>query len=285
MFIVMGATGHVGRTVADVLLADGQAVTILTRHPARADEWRQKGARVRQADAEDAASLHAAFRTGRRAFLLNPPAAPDTDTDATELRTIGNILAALDDCGLEKVVAASTYGARAGHGIGDLTTLWSLEEGLRQQPVPAAINRGAYYMSNWTALTDAVRQTGRLPSMFPADIEMPMVAPEDLGKAAAAQLLAPISDTQIRYVEGPRRYTPNDVAAAFAQALDCDVSVDVTPRDQWEAAYRNLGFSDEGARAYTRMTAESLDRGFFKPENPVRGTIGLLDFVKSNIAC
>lgn len=180
MFIVMGATGHVGAAVAEQLLARGERVTILTRRPEKSDSWKDKGANVAIADAEDASSLRDAFRLGRRAFLLNPPADPSGDTDATERRTIANILAALNGSGLEKVVAASTYGAQPGKGIGDLSTLWELEEGVRHQAIPAAVNRDAYYMTNWLGFTDAVRQSGKLPSMFPADTKMPMVAAADL---------------------------------------------------------------------------------------------------------
>ena len=97
MYVVMGATGHVGAAVADALLAGGEDVMILTRRPERADRWRDKGASVATADVEDVASLRAAFRLGRRAFLLNPPADIAGDTDATERRTIANILAALDE--------------------------------------------------------------------------------------------------------------------------------------------------------------------------------------------
>ena len=279
MYVVMGATGHVGAAVAQTLLATGEDVTILTRRPERAGRWRDKGASVAMADAEDVDSLRAAFRRGRRAFLLNPPADTAGDTDATERRTIANILAALEDSGLEKVVAASTYGARPGQGIGDLSTLWELEEGLRRQPIPAAINRGAYYMTNWAGLLETVAQTGKLPSMFPADMPMPMVAPADLGEAAAARLLAPLDDVGVRYVEGPQRYTPQDVAQAMSRTLGRGVTVDVVPRDRWEAVYKGLGFSDEAARAYVRMTAVTLDEDFDKPGDVVRGHVSLADFI------
>ncbi|MBE7183821.1 MAG: NmrA family NAD(P)-binding protein [Methylobacterium mesophilicum] len=284
MYVVMGATGHVGEAVANALLARGEEVTVLTRHPERATAWQNKGASVAKADVEDLASLKAAFQSGRRAFLLNPPADPAGDTDKTERRTIANILAALDGSGLEKVVAASTYGARAGEGIGDLSTLWEMEEGLRRQPIPAAINRGAYYMTNWLGLVDTVRQSGKLPCMFPSDTVIPMVAPRDLGQAAAARLVSSTDDVGIRYVEGPERYTPQDVADAFAQALDREVMVDVAPRDQWESIFKELGFSDEAARAFTKMTAASLDEGFDKPQSPLRGRVTLTEFVVATIA-
>lgn len=214
-----GGTGHVGAATARALLALGAEVTIVTRSAARAAHWRARGADIVQANVEDVASLRAAFRRGRRAFLLNPPADTTTDTDVVERHTVANILAALEGSGLEKVVAESTGGARPGSRIGDLNVLWELEEGLRAQALPAAVNRAAYYMSNWDGFLETVRNTGVLPSLFPADLAIPMVAPKDLGEVAAARLMTSLDDRGVRYVEGPRRYTPSDVARAFAETL------------------------------------------------------------------
>lgn len=283
MIVVMGATGNVGATVADALLARGEAVTILTRHPQDAGDWSAKGAQVAQADAEDAASLHAAFRRADRAFLLNPPAARSSDTNATELRTIANILAALEGSGLEKVVAASTYGAQAGDAIGDLSTLWTFEEGLRAQVIPAAINRGAYYMTNWLGFTEVVRATGKLPSMFPEDTEMPMVAPADLGLAAVERLLSPAEDTAMWYIEGPARYTPRQVAQAFEHALGPSVALDVAPRTTWESVFIGAGFSPEAAAAYARMAEVSLASDFDKPAEPRRGGTDLDTLIQAAV--
>lgn len=279
MFVVMGATGHVGSAVAETLLAKGEAVTILTRHPERATWWRDRGAIVTFADAEDPQSLRSAFEVAKRAFLLNPPADPKTNTGETELLTIGNILSVLPDTGLEKVVAASTYGAQPGQAIGDFTTLWELEEGLRTLPVPSAINRGAYYMSNWLAFADVARTSGILPSMFPADAQIPMVAPSDLGKIAAERLLSSPTDTDTIYVEGPQRYTPRDVASAFSEALRRKVELQVVPRNGFVDAFKDAGFSAEAAQAHARMTSLSIDNDFDKPSSPIRGKVGLQEFV------
>jgi uncharacterized protein YbjT (DUF2867 family) len=283
MYIIMGATGHVGSAVAKTLIGHGEPVAVLTRYPDRADAWLARGTSVVQADVEDVESLKAAFQKGRRAFLLNPPADPAGDLDATEHRTISNILAALDGSGLEKVVAASTYGAQDGEPAGDLTTLWALEEGLRRQSIPAAINRGAYYMTNWTGLKDLVSTTGSLPSFFPADAEIPMVAPDDLGAAAAARLRSPTDDVGVHYVEGPERYTRQQVADAFSQALGRNVALDIAPPESWEDVSKEMGFSERSARSYARMTAISLDKNFDQPESPLRGNTTLEAFVAATL--
>jgi len=284
MHIVMGATGHVGSAVAETLLALGEPVGIITHDPEHADSWRDTKAEIIEADVNDVPALRAAFQRGRRAFLLNPPADIKADTDVVERSTVANILAALFDSGLEKIVAESTGGAQPGDRIGDLNVLWEFEEGLRSQAIPAAINRAPYYFSNWDEQLDPIRETGKLQTMYPADLALPMAAPRDLGKAAADRLLSPLTDAGIRYVEGPDRYSSNDVAQAFAGALGRPVEVVVTPREQWEAAYRKLGFSEPAANSYARMTAISLDGGFDYGTRAIRGVTTLEDYVRQLVA-
>ena len=280
MFIIMGGTGHVGSAVADALLRDGEDVTIVTRSAQSAVPWRARGASIAVADLNDAGGLRDVFRMGRRALLLNPPADPSEDTDAVEHRTVDNILDALEGSGLEKVVAVSTYGAARGERIGDLGTLWRMERGLAQQEIPAAVNRGAYYMSNWNGVIDAARESGALPTMLPADLTMPMVAPADVGEAAAQRLVSDVDDIGIRYVEGPRRYTAADVARVFARQLNREVRLEVIPPEDLEATFTALGFSPAAASSYAGMTRLTID-GPELPDAPWRGSTTLEQYVKS----
>jgi len=158
--------------------------------------------------------------------------------------------------------------------------LWELEEGLRSQDIPAAINRAPYYFSNWDEQLETIRETGKLQTMYPVDLAPPMAAPRDLGKAAADRLISPASGAGVRYVEGPDRYSANDLAQAFAEALGRPVEVVVTPREEWEAAYRKLGFSEPAAHSYARMTAVSLDGGFDYNERSIRGLTTLAKYIR-----
>jgi uncharacterized protein YbjT (DUF2867 family) len=284
MHIIMGGTGHVGSATAANLLARGEAVAIVTRNAIRAADWRARRAEIIEANVDDVPSLRAAFQRGRRAFLLNPPADTSKDTDVVERRTVANILAALEGSGLEKVVAASTGGAQPGDRIGDLNVLWELEEGLRRQSIPAAINRGAYYMSNWDGLLDVVRREGVLPTMFPENTIIPTVAPRDLGHAAADRLSSSIDDTGVWYVEGPRRYSMRDVAEAFAAALGQPVELAITARAKWKDAFLDQGFSEPAASSYARMTEISVDSGFDLADDPWRGSTTLETYVRELVA-
>lgn len=280
-FVVMGANGHVGSAVANCLLERGESVVVVVHHGHGADAWKAKGAGIAEADVEDAVSLRRAFQRGRRAFLLNPPADIKTDTDAVERRSAKNILAGLEESRLDKVVAASTAGAQPGERLGDLSVLWEFEEGLRRQAIPAAINRAAYYMSNWDAMLNVVRARGSLPSMLPADFKLPMVAPADLGKVAANRLVSSCDDVGVRHVEGPARYSPSDVARAFAVSLQRTVDISETPRAEWKEAFMKLGFSERAAESFARMTALSVDQGFDLGKETIHGAITLESYIQN----
>lgn len=283
MHIIVGGTGQIGSAAARALLERGEPVTVVTRNAGHAAELKALGAKVAVADIRDVARLRAVLHTGRRALLVNPPADPSGDTDAEERANVAAIIAALDGSELEKVVAASTYGARPGERCGDLTVLHEFEEKLKAQPVPAAINRGAYYMSNWARLRDAAA-AGSLRSFFPADMALPMVAPADLGAAAARRLLEPADEVELRHVEGPERYTPQDVAKAFAEALGAAVEVAEIPRDAWRDAFRQFGFSEAAAGSYACMMATFVDGKAELPAHPERGRTTLRDYISAVVA-
>ena len=56
---------------------------------------------------------------------------PVHDVDVEERRTIAAITRALENTNLEKVIVQSTYGAQKGDHIGDLGSLYLLEEKVR----------------------------------------------------------------------------------------------------------------------------------------------------------
>ena len=278
MYIILGGTGHVGSAVAQALLHARQLVTVVTHQPGHADHLRQQGAHVAVADAHDQAALHGIFQTGQRLFLLNPPADPATDTVAEEKQTLRTILAALPGTPIRKIVAESTYGAQPGEGHGDLNVLYDMEQALKQLDASVSIIRAAYYMSNWVPYLPAVRERGTLPSLYPADFQLPMVAPADLGRVAARLLQEPLGQTGLHYVEGPATYSPADVAAAFAQALGRPVRVAVTPRSEWEASFRAASFSTKAAASFTAMTALTLNNTKH-PAHPERGVTTIQQYI------
>src|SRR5690554_3763507 len=104
MYVIVGGTGQVGSATARALLDAGREVTIVTRYKDHGAELKKAGAQIAEVDIRNVDVLRDVFRTGKRAFLLNPPADPSGGTDEEERANVAAILAALDGSALEKVV-------------------------------------------------------------------------------------------------------------------------------------------------------------------------------------
>lgn len=281
MYVILGGCGNVGSATARALLDQGQDVTVVTRSKARGAELEKAGARTAVADIRDVDALRAVFQLGKRAFLLNPPADPAEDTDEEERMNVAAMLTALQGSGLEKVVAQSTYGAFEGTCCGDLTVLYELERGLLSQPIPAAINRAGYYMSNWSGMLGEVKRSGILPSFFPGDLPIPMVAPNDLGELAATRLMSGTDDSGVMHIEGPERYTAEDAASSLAILLNCKVKVHEIPPQALEETFLSFGYSEKAAASYACMTRRMIDGQADTSDQPVQGKVSLAAYLKS----
>jgi uncharacterized protein YbjT (DUF2867 family) len=279
MHIILGGTGNVGSAVAQALLKRREPVLIVTRDPSKAKRLRQDGVDVAVADVHDVETLRGIFRQGRRLFLLNPPAAPSSDTVAEERRSLAAILDALSGAGLEKIVAESTYGAKPGERIGDLSVLYEMEQALTAQPIPTTIIRAAYYMSNWRASLQAARKQGVIQTLYPEDFKLPMVSPLDVGEIAAHLMTESTEQTGLHFVEGPDRYSSRDVAISFAAVLGHPVSAESVPCDQWLATLKGMGFSNEAAESFANMTTATLDETFPALNSVERGVTSLHDYL------
>ncbi|HEX3375803.1 MAG TPA: SDR family NAD(P)-dependent oxidoreductase, partial [Candidatus Acidoferrales bacterium] len=79
MFVVTGATGHIGSVTSEALLASGAKVRVVGRDPKKLERFSANGGEPFVADMTDAATLEKAFSGARAVFILIPPnpSAPD----------------------------------------------------------------------------------------------------------------------------------------------------------------------------------------------------------------
>ena len=112
--IVTGASGHLGRLVADQLLErlPPERVILVTRRPEALREYRARGADVRFGDFDDRASLPKAFAGGRRMLLIS------TDAVGQRVRQHHTAIAAATAAGVEHVVFTSIVNPVAWNPLG-----------------------------------------------------------------------------------------------------------------------------------------------------------------------
>jgi len=285
-YVVLGGTGHIGSAVAESLVQAGRHVRVVTRSGSKATAWAARGAEPAVADVQDSAAMARVLSSppAARVFALNPPGAITADPDADEDRTADAIVEALAAAQVDRVVALSTYGARPGRRIGDLGTLHRFEALVRDLPAPVAIVRAGYLYSNWDGAVEPARTRGQVPVMLDPDRPLPMVAPADVGDAAARLLMLDEAEQGVSYVEGPRRYTPRDVARALASELGTPVDTVRTPPDQWRNTFLEAGFSVAAADSFTGLTTLAEREVWELDVAPTRGSTALQAYISAHVS-
>ncbi|MET0298634.1 MAG: SDR family NAD(P)-dependent oxidoreductase [Flavitalea sp.] len=281
MYIITGATGHIGSAVADTLLNKGENVLIITRNEEKGDKWKRKGATVAVVDINDTEKLHQVFKQGKRLFMLNPPASPDTDIVKEERRSLASMINAVKNTPIEKIVAESTYGAHPGEDTGDLNVLYDMEQELKDLDIPVSIIRGAYYMSNWDMQLESAKTTGVVQTLYPVDFKIPMAAPHDIGRYAAKLLMEPVRKSGLHYVEGPEPYSSAEVAEAIGEVLHKRIEAVETPKSEWIPSLEKMGFSSKAAKSMANMTDFTINNIHELPDHPHRGKTSLRKYFKN----
>lgn len=273
MYIVTGATGHIGSVVVKGLLDAGQPVTGLTSDPAHLQQIKDKGAEAVVADVSDTSKLATVFAKGSRLYLLNPPGAIDGDPSEQENAQVESIINATGKSSFEKVVAASTYGAQNGKRLGDLDVLFHMEEKLKETVRDCCIIRGAYYYSNWDMAVATAKSDGKVYSLYPPAFRLPMVAPADLGEVAVESLIAAPAGHELLHVEGPMRYSANDIARTLGDLFHKRVQAVSIRQGDWQSFLVKAGFSPKAAESMVNMTRLTLEGAFPDPDEVRKGSV------------
>jgi NAD(P)H dehydrogenase (quinone) len=269
MYAVTGITGQIGGVIGHTLIAAKQPVRAVVRDAGKGQAWADRGCEIALANIEDTASLTTAFWGAEGVFVLVPPNF-DPLPGFPEARAIGATLqSALTAARPARVVYLSTIGAQASQN--NLLTQHSIiEKAIGDLPIPIVFLRPAWFMENSSWDVAPARAQGIIPSFLqPLDKPVPMVATEDIGKVAAGLLQQTWNGHRIVELEGPRRVTPNEVAAIFAMLLDKPVQMEAVPRESWETVFRSQGMKNPLPRI--RML-DGLNEGWIEFENGEAGS-------------
>jgi uncharacterized protein YbjT (DUF2867 family) len=183
--LVAGATGRIGRPVAELLLSRGHRVRGAVRDPqsAAAAELARRGAEVVVADFDDVAGLAAAAR-GTSAVVAAGTAhraGPDGERRHGE-----NLAEAVARAGAGPLVYVSGAGADRATGVPVLESKRAVERRIAQLDLPATILAPAYFMENaFNPWNLAALARGAFPLALAEDRLLQQVAVDDVVAMAA----------------------------------------------------------------------------------------------------
>jgi NAD(P)H dehydrogenase (quinone) len=266
-YAVLGITGQVGGAAANQLLAQGANIRAVVRTEANASRWRSRGVDLVVGDLRQVDKLKAAFQGTDGVFVMTPTWLDAPDMFAENAAALEALSQALRSVPPTKVVLLSSIGAQHSRGTGAILKLHAMERTFADLPSVTSIRAG-WFMENFAGLIQHARTTGVLHSMLdPLERKVPMVATADIGAVVANTLGSDWSGQRIVELEGPRRYSPHDVAAALASVLDRNVEVQALPSSQWNTTYRSWGLSPRSAEAMSEML-EGFNSGWIAYESP-----------------
>lgn len=260
MFLVMGITGKVGGATATHLLAQGKKVRALVRDRAKAASWTDQGVELVDGDWNDAAAIERALQGVDGAFVMLPAVwAPSPDFREAK-SMIANYVEALTQAPTPRVVALSSMGANRTSGLGMITALSLLEQGLCGLPMPIAYVRAGGFFENFLYGLH-VAQGGALPVYYnPTNRKSAMVATKDIGAEVATLLSGPAWSGH-RVIELGSMVSADEVAAQLAEVMKLDVKAFAIPRAGWPAAFEQFGIP-KGHTGAAEAMFEAVNAGW-----------------------
>ncbi len=259
LYVVLGATGHVGGIIASRLLDAGQRVRAAARHADRLAPLAKRGAETAAGAIDDPAFLRKALEGARAAFVLLPPnLAPGIR--AWQDRTAGQLGDALEAAKVPFAVTLSSVGAQAASGNGPIAGLHALEQRLDRIPGISPLHlRPGYFFENHLGSIGMIRGMGMTGAALRPDLKMAQIATRDIGEAAARRLLAlDWKGKVVQELHGERALTMAEAAAALGKAIGRpDLKYVQFPYADAQKGMVQMGLPEEMAALYVEMS-----RGF-----------------------
>jgi uncharacterized protein YbjT (DUF2867 family) len=270
MYVVLGASGHIGSVVARKLLAQAQPIRVLGRNAANLQSLAAQGAEISVANLSDTSALTQAFQGALSAFVMVPPNPTSNNILADQSRVIDSIVTAIKNAGLKNIVALNSIGSDKPSGTGLILSTHEFEQKLKQiENVNLLILRLGSFMENTLQQIGAIKHMGAILGMVPADLKVPMIATRDIGDYAATALLKlQVHGKQTRELHVQRDLDNQEAAAIIGQAIGKpDLKYVQAPPAQFKAAMVQMGLSENFADLYLEMS-EALNSGHMRMLEP-----------------
>lgn len=257
--LVIGATGMLGRPVAEQLLAAGFAVRALARSPERARSLLPSVVEIAPGDVTDADSIRRAME-GCAGVHINLQGGPDEPSyERVEHQGTRAVALAAQAMGLRQLTAISSYTTgQAADSTPDARAKWQAEQAIRASGVPYTIFRPTWFMESLPLFIQggAAILIGRQPH------RLRWLAAEDYARMVVRSYRTAEALGKELYIYGPEALTMREALGRYTAALAPRVRTVGIPL--WlGAALASIGRSDElrATTALMRLTSQQGETG------------------------
>ena len=219
--MVTGASGHLGRLVAEDLIErlPPSGIVLITRHPDALEDMAARGVTVRFGDFDDPATLADAFAGGDRALIIS--------TLAVGRRTAQHRAAieAARAAGVQHLVYTSFPNPRPDHPVGPVATEHGeTEELLHASGLAWTVLRNGTYAELQVTPGALAVAGGKLYTNAGDGLLVP-VSRQDCAAAAAAVLTTDGHEGMTYDITGPEAFSQRDLADLFSEVSGRQVEI------------------------------------------------------------
>ncbi|MFA4869766.1 MAG: NAD(P)H-binding protein [Pedobacter sp.] len=284
-FTITGSLGNISKPLAEILIAAGHQVTIISSNEAKKKTIEELGATAAIGSVEDVAFLTKAFSGKDAIYTMVPP-----NFGASDIRgfisNVGKKYAeAIEAAGVKQVVNLSSIGADLDGGTGPIAGLHDVEQIYSKIEGVAVKNlRPAYFYVNFLGNVDMVKHAGILGSNYGADTPLVLVHPNDIAAVAAEELQQTFTGKSIRYIVSDES-TGRNVASVLGAAIDKPELpwVEFSDEDALQGMMQ-AGLPEPMAKSYVEMgdamRSRKLYEHYFNNKPSSFGKTKLEDFAK-----
>lgn len=269
MIAVTGATGHLGRLVAEGLLDRGVSadeIVAVARTPEKASDLAARGVQVRQADYRDPDALTAAFEGVDRLLLVS------SSEVGQRVAHHRNVVNAAREAGVRLLAYTSILKADSS-GMQLAAEHRATEEMVRDSDLPFVFLRNGWYMENYTGqLAQYLEHGAVLGSAGEGRVSAATRA--DFATAAVAVLAGSGHENRIYELGGDEAFTLAELAEEVSRQSGRRVEYRDLPPDAYAEALVGAGVPEPFARVLADSDQGIARRELFTDSGDLRRLIG-----------
>lgn len=269
VYVVFGATGHVGAVVARRIVEAGRPARVVARNADGLAALARAGAEPVAGSVDDPELVRRALEGAGAAFVLLPPY-PGPGLRTWQDWVAGVLADGLESARVPYALALSSIGAQHASGTGPVAGLHTLEQRLDRVPALSALFlRPAFFFENHLGSIGLVKSAGTNGGAIAADLRFPQIAASDVGEAAARRLLAlDWRGREVQELHGERDLTMGEVTRALGATIGKpDLAYVAFPYADALQGLVAAGLPEELAAIYVEL-ARGLNERRIEPTQP-----------------
>jgi NAD(P)H dehydrogenase (quinone) len=260
MYLVTGASGHLGQAVINHLLTTykvpANKIIAASRDIGKLAGLKTKGIEVRKADFEDEAGLVKAFTGATRVLLISTDAMAPGQRLAQHQRAV----AAAEKAGVDHVLYTSLHNADTSK-VTFAPDHVGTEKALAQSKLKGwTVLRNTWYFENlFHSIPQALKGGAKYTAAGKGKIAH--IARDDLARAAAAALASDKGGKNIYTLTGHHEYTTDEIAALVSSATGKALNVVHVPFEGLMQGMIGAGVPEAMAKIFASFDVNTAQGG------------------------